>query len=108
MGTLFEELKEGLEQVALYLDGKLPDVRVRVFEPNEIQQLRAKAGLTQSQFAEMIGASIGTVRKWEQGLRKPSGAAKTLLRIVAHRPSIVREALGVEPKAALRRPRRAA
>jgi putative transcriptional regulator len=85
MTRLFDELKEGLTEALAYVRGENTGARVRIIEPNEIQQLRAKAGLTQSQFAEMIGASIGTVRKWEQGLRKPSGAAKTLLRIVAHR-----------------------
>ncbi len=47
-------------------------------------------------FADIIGVSVGTMRKWEKGLRKPSGAVKTLLRIVVHRPSNVLEALGVE------------
>jgi putative transcriptional regulator len=40
----------------------------------------------------MLGVSLGTVRKWERGTIQPSGAARTLLRIVAKHPAIVREA----------------
>lgn len=53
---------------------------------------RAGTGLSQSQFAELMGVSIRTLQDWEAGRRQPSGAAQTLLRIAATHPRIVREA----------------
>jgi DNA-binding transcriptional regulator YiaG len=43
--------------------------------------------LTQAQFAEMLGASLDTVRKWEIGERSPSGAAATLIRVLGYDPT---------------------
>jgi putative transcriptional regulator len=53
---------------------------------------RAGTGLSQSQFAELMGVSVRTLQDWEAGRREPSGAAQTLLRIAARHPRIVREA----------------
>jgi len=59
-------------------------------EPAETRQ---KLGLSQTQFAGMLGVSPRTLQDWEQGRREPSGAAKALLRIAAARPDAVHEAL---------------
>jgi len=48
-----------------------------------VKEIREKSGKTQSEFAHMIGVSIGTLRNWEQGRRYPEGAALTLLKVVA-------------------------
>lgn len=53
---------------------------------------RAGTGLSQSEFAGMMGVSVRTLQDWEAGRRQPSGAAQTLLRIAAQHPRIVREA----------------
>jgi putative transcriptional regulator len=52
---------------------------------------RQKSGLTQSQFAELMGVSLRTLQEWEQGRRNPSGAAKTLLRVAESHPEVLRE-----------------
>jgi transcriptional regulator with XRE-family HTH domain len=44
---------------------------------------RLEAGLTQQEFAHAAGAALGMVRKWERGERNPSGAARTLVCILA-------------------------
>lgn len=51
---------------------------------------RAKVGVSQSEFATLLGVSIRTLQDWEQGRREPSGAAKTLLRIAARTPEAIR------------------
>lgn len=53
---------------------------------------RAGTGLSQSDFAHLLGVSVRTLQDWEAGRRAPSGAAQTLLRIAASHPRIVREA----------------
>lgn len=58
----------------------------------EAARIRRDINVTQDAFARMLGVSLGTVRKWERGTIQPSGAARTLLKIVAKYPTIVREA----------------
>lgn len=52
---------------------------------------RRKTGLTQAQFAVLLGVSVRTLQDWEQGRREPSGAAKTLLRIAEQYPEALRD-----------------
>jgi putative transcriptional regulator len=54
---------------------------------------RAGTGLSQSEFANALGVSVGTLRAWEQGRREPSRAAQTLLKIAARHPLVLREAV---------------
>lgn len=58
----------------------------------ESARVRREINVTQDAFARMLGVSLGTVRKWERGTIQPSGAARTLLKIAAKYPAIVREA----------------
>ena len=52
---------------------------------------RAKTGLTQAQFATLLGVSMRTLQEWEQGRREPSGSAKALLLIALRHPEVLRE-----------------
>jgi putative transcriptional regulator len=54
---------------------------------------RHRLGLTQREFAAVIGTGVGTVRKWELGTRRPSGAARTLIEVIKREPKAVRRAL---------------
>ena len=53
---------------------------------------RAGTGLSQAEFARLLGVSLRTLQDWESGRRNPSGAAQTLLRIAVQHPRIVHEA----------------
>jgi putative transcriptional regulator len=53
---------------------------------------RIKSGLSQSQFARLMGVSVRTLQDWEQGRRNPSGAAKTLITIAAQHPEVLLQA----------------
>ena len=50
---------------------------------------RAKTGLSQQDFANLLGVSTRTLQDWEQGRREPTGAAKTLLKVAATHPKIL-------------------
>ena len=57
-----------------------------------IAATRHKLGLSQGQFARLLGISVRTLHHWEQGTRVPSGAARVLLRVAARHPQAVLEA----------------
>ena len=52
----------------------------------EAMQARVKLDLSQSQFAKLLGVSVRTLQEWEQGRKKPTGAAQTLLRVAVRTP----------------------
>ncbi len=58
----------------------------------DVARVRAKSGLSQSDFAAALGVSKRTLEQWEQGRREPSGAARTLLRIADRHPKVLLEA----------------
>ena len=56
---------------------------------NTVAATRSKLRLTQNKFAELLGISVKTLHNWEQGRRKPTGAARVLLRVASRHPQIV-------------------
>lgn len=76
----------------------LTDTELQQFErvPN-LKVIREKLGLTQQEFAETFHLSLSTVRDWEQGRFLPDRAARALLKVIAHNPDAVKEALAHRP-----------
>jgi putative transcriptional regulator len=58
----------------------------RVTTVPSIARTRESLGLSQAQFARLMGVSVRTLQEWEQGRRSPSGAARTLLLIANRNP----------------------
>jgi putative transcriptional regulator len=56
-----------------------------------VTKARLVSKLPQTQFAELMGVSVRTLQEWEQGRRKPSKAAQTLLRVAELHPEVLRE-----------------
>jgi putative transcriptional regulator len=52
-------------------------------------EARQATGLSQAQFAALLGVSVRTLQGWEQGRKQPSGAARTLLAIARTNPRAV-------------------
>jgi putative transcriptional regulator len=65
--------------------------RVHHIKIPEILEARMRTGLSQQKFADVLGVSTRTLQGWEQGRRKPSGAARSLLTIAKRRPEVLRE-----------------
>jgi putative transcriptional regulator len=61
--------------------------------PAQVRALRTKLGLSQAQFARRFGFTLDTVQQYEQGRRRPSGPASTLLRVIEADPEAVVRAL---------------
>src|SRR3990170_3718924 len=91
----------GLEEALAYGRGTLPGVRVpripltartaRVrpapaYDAARIAALRARLRLSQPVFARALNVSPDTVRAWEQGKRRPDGAALRLLQVAERHP----------------------
>ena len=90
---LFDQLLESGRQMKAIREGKMKPARVTKLTPDHPRVVRSRLGMTQEEFAKLLGVPVGTLRNWEQGIREPVGAAKTLLRIAAKHPKIVRDAL---------------
>ena len=65
--------------------------RKKVMPKSHVARVRIKSGLSQAEFASVLGVSKRTLEQWEQGRREPSGAAKTLLRIAERHPEVLVE-----------------
>lgn len=84
---VFAELVSSVRDMGRHMRGeKVKGARVtRIREPN-VSAIRRKSGLSQSQFAVLIGVSLRTLQNWEQGRTRPTGPARALLRIVEKNP----------------------
>ncbi len=112
----FEELCETLRQAKAVRRGEAAPSRVwsvtrngngplrrRLIDPGEYQReqrvewektiaaTRKRLRLSQNKFAELLGISVKTLHNWEQGRRKPTGAARVLLRVASRHPEIILE-----------------
>ena len=53
-------------------------------------EARASVGMSQQNFAELLGVSARTLQDWEQGRREPTGAARMLLKVAVKHPKVLR------------------
>lgn len=89
----FDELMKSVRQAGRVKRGEGAASRVFSFEPEDVRQIRKDLGLSQSEFALLIGVSVATLQNREQGRRQPEGPARALLRIAATHPEAVLDAL---------------
>jgi putative transcriptional regulator len=112
----FEELSEALRQAKAVRRGEAAPSRVwsmtrgkngqlqrRQLDPKDYQReqrkewentvatTRTRLRLSQNKFAQLLGISVKTLHNWEQGRRKPTGAARVLLRVASRHPEVVLE-----------------
>ena len=93
--TREEKVIAGLQDAIDHAEGKKTagqEFKVVVPEIN-VREIREELGLTQTVFAIRFGFPVATVRNWEQGRRKPEGAARLLLEVIQRHPDMVEEAL---------------
>jgi putative transcriptional regulator len=90
---LFNQLTESIKQAGKISRGEMKPGRMFHYKNLDVKSIRNKAGLSQDQFAIMIGISVRTLQNWEQGHRKPEGPAKALLTIFNNDPKHAFKAL---------------
>jgi putative transcriptional regulator len=99
---LADDLRASLDELRDFVAGKKTGAVVhRVFPSHtDAREARHKLGLSQREFASLVGTAVGTVRKWELGTRRPSGAARTLIEVIKNEPKAVRRAIAKRNSAA--------
>jgi len=90
---MFNELLESVKQAGEIRKGKRKPSRHTVIEEPDVSTIRKNYDMTQQEFSSLLGISVGTLRNWEQGRRKPQGPAKVLLKIAEKRPNAILESL---------------
>ena len=65
--------------------------RVTKVKVPDAAEARSRTGLSQQEFARLLGVSPRTLQDWEQGRREPTGAAKMLLRVAVSHPEVLLE-----------------
>ena len=90
MSTFGEDLIQSLNEALAHSRDEGPAI---VHAPVTPREVRKQAKLTQAQMAPLMGMSLSGYRKWEQGVRRVSGPAATLLRVIQREPEAVRRAL---------------
>jgi putative transcriptional regulator len=86
---LFREPSESVREGGAILRGRAEPARTFAIDEPDVAALRREYGLSQDQFAALLGISVRTLQNWEQGRRSPQGPAKILLRVAARHPEAV-------------------
>ena len=90
--TTFETLPDGsVRRTVVLADGALERQEVLVGPQWQLLAARSASGMSQTQFAQAAGVSVRTLQEWEQGRKKPSGAAQSLLKLVSRHPELLAE-----------------
>ncbi len=55
----------------------------------QIKEIREQMNLSQTVFAKLLSVSPSSIRQWEQGKRKPTGATQVLLELLKRSPHIL-------------------
>ena len=90
---LFDELLESVKEAGQIVKGRRRPSRTFVVEALDVRNIRENLNLSQYQFAALVHVSVKTLRNWEQGIRRPGGAAAALVTAIRNDPKNVIAAL---------------
>jgi len=93
MSRAVDSILHGLAGAMTFAQGHPADAKIHEVKPVDIKKIREMVSLSQTEFAQMFGIKLSTLRHWERGDRKPQGPALTLLQVIAHNPKLVMEAI---------------
>ena len=96
MSSVADSVRRGLQEAIAYATGQADESAFRVHVPEQVDvgTIRRDLGMTQAESAARFGFSLNTLRHWEQGKRRPEGAARAYLTVIARAPEAVAAALG--------------
>lgn len=94
MTKAFASIKRGLQQAIRHQKARrVGGLRLHVAPHVDVRAVREQTGLTQEQFAATFAISLGALRHWERGDRKPRGTALVLLNVISREPQAVLRAV---------------
>ena len=85
-GRIDHAVLDGTTETDLALQQQQDDSEAMRDMARYARRVRKRLGLTQVEFARRIDVPHETIRNWEQGKRCPTGAARTLLRVLDKAP----------------------
>lgn len=88
-----ERMIRGARQALAYRKGARDGFIAHVPAEVDVAAIRQRLGLSQGEFATRFGFKLDAVQNWEQGRRRPEGAARALLRVIEREPAAVLRAL---------------
>ena len=80
---------KGKKKLTLRVTNLVLPPRIKSIRPRDIVGIRQKLKVSQPVFAALLNVPVATARSWEQGKRRPSGAALRLLALARERPNIL-------------------
>jgi putative transcriptional regulator len=90
---MFEELLGSVREGGAILRVERKASRRFAIDSAGVRAIRERTGLSQSEFAILIGVSVKTLQNWEQERRRPTGPAAALLRIIGSEPRLALRAM---------------
>jgi putative transcriptional regulator len=88
-----ESILRGARQALDYARGVRAGFVAHVPEEVDVAAIRKRLGLSQGDFAAQFGFKLDAVQNWEQGRRRPDGAARAFLHVIEREPDAVQRAL---------------
>ena len=85
----------GLKEAIAHARGEI-SLPVRYYDvpgPVDVKAIRAKSGLSQTEFANRYGLSVRTLQDWELGRTQPPSAVRAYLIVIDRFPETVERAL---------------
>lgn len=87
---VFDGIMAGLQDALSDTRGARGHVsRVHRIAKVDVKAIRAKTGMSQTEFARTFRIPMPTLSKWEQGQRSPTGPARLLLHMIDREPKSV-------------------
>lgn len=92
---VFEGLKTSMLEAIAYAEGDKSNAKVHQIEVPlvNVKAARQNLHMSQDQFATVLRIPVSTLRKWEQGQRRPDAATRLLLQVIVHEPKAVEKTL---------------
>jgi putative transcriptional regulator len=90
----FDDLLKSARDMGRHMRGRrVAGARETAIEESDASAVRVAVGMSQREFANLVGVPVKTLQNWEQKRTRPTGPARALLRAIAKDPKHVLRAL---------------
>lgn len=93
--AMFDDLLTSIRHMGAHMRGEVvAGVKITTFPDVEAKEVREAVGVSQSEFARLMGVPVRTLQNWEQHRTRPTGPARALLRMISRDPVQAMRLLG--------------